>query len=93
MATRWNRFYKAQLAKDEELKALVEQELASLRIGVQVAKLRQEEGLTQARLAARAGMSGPKISAIENAAQNLEISTLVRIARAANRKLKISFAR
>jgi DNA-binding XRE family transcriptional regulator len=93
MATRWNRFYRAQLAADQELKALVEQELATLRIGAQIARLRQEEGLTQTRLAARAGMPSSKISAIENSPQNLQISTLVRIAHAANRKLRISFAR
>jgi len=93
MPSRWNRFYREQLAGDQELKALVEQELASLRIGAQIARLRQEEGLTQTRLAARAGMPSSKISAIENAPQNLEVSTLVRIARAANRKLRISFAR
>jgi predicted transcriptional regulator len=93
MPSRWNRFYSEQLAGDQELKALVEQELASLRIGAQIARLRQEEGLTQTKLAARAGMPSSKISAIENAPQNLEVSTLVRIARAANRKLRITFAR
>lgn len=93
MPSRWNRFYKEQLAGDQELKDLVEQELAGLRIGAQIARLRQEEGLTQTRLAARAGMPSSKISAIENAPQNLEVSTLVRIARAANRKLRISFTR
>ena len=93
MPTRWSRFYRDQLAGDKELKALVEQELATLRIGAQIARLRQEEGLTQTRLAARAGMPSSKISAIENAPQNLEIRTLVRIAHAVNRKLRISFAR
>jgi len=45
------------------------------------------------QLASRAGMPSSKISAIENVPQNLEVATLVRIARAANRKLKISFVR
>lgn len=92
MNTRWNRFYRAQL-KDQELKKLVEQELVSLRLGVQIARLRKEEGLTQTRLAARAGMPSSKISAIENSPQNLELSTLVKIALAANRKVKVSFPR
>ena len=90
--TRWNRFYHKQL-RDKKLKALVEQELEALRIGEKIAALRQEEGLTQTKLAAKAGMPGSKISAIENEPQNLEIATLVRIAHAAKRKLKISFAR
>ena len=89
--TRWNRFYQKQM-EDKELKALVEEELEVLRIGAKIAALREEEGLTQTKLAARAGMPSSKISAIENSPHNLEIATLVRIARAANRELKISFA-
>jgi len=89
--TRWNRFYQKQM-EDRELKALVEEELEVLRIGAKIAALRDEEGLTQTKLAARAGMPSSKISAIENSPHNLEIATLVRIARAANRELKISFS-
>lgn len=88
--TRWNRFYQKQL-EDKKLKALVEQELEALRIGEKIARLRDEEGLTQTKLAAKAGMPSSKISVIENAPQNLEIVTLLKIARAANRRLKISF--
>jgi len=90
MKTRWSRFYKAQL-ENRKLKRLVEQELAGLRVGAQIAHLRKRERLTQTKLAARAGMPSSKISAIENSPQNLELSTLVRIAHAANRKVKISF--
>ena len=89
--TRWNRFYQKQM-EDKKLKALVEEELEVLRIGAKIAALREEEGLTQTKLAARAGMPSSKISALENSPHNLEIATLVRIARAANRELKISFA-
>ena len=88
--TRWNRFYQKQM-EDKKLKALVEEELEVLRIGAKIAALREEEGLTQTKLAARAGMPSSKISALENSPHNLEIATLVRIARAANRKLMISF--
>ena len=90
--SRWNRFYQEQL-EDKKLKVRVEQELGALRIGAKIAALREEEGLTQTKLAARAGMPSSKISAIENSPQNLEIATLVRIAHAAKRKLKIEFAR
>jgi transcriptional regulator with XRE-family HTH domain len=88
--TRWNRFYEKQM-EDQEVRALVEEELEVLRIGAKIAALREEEGLTQTKLAARAGMPSSKISAIENSPHNLEIATLVRIARAANRELQISF--
>lgn len=88
--TRWKRFYQEQM-KDKNLRALVEQELEALQIGEMIARLREEEGLTQTKLAEKAGMPASKISAIENSPQNLELATLVRIARAANRKLKIRF--
>jgi len=88
--TRWNRFYEKQM-EDKELKALVEEGLEVLRIGAKIAALRDEEGLTQTKLAAKTGMPSSKISAIENSPHNLEIATLVRIARAANRRLEINF--
>ncbi len=86
------RFDKKQL-ENKKLKALMERELDTLRTGEKIAALRDHEGLTQTPLASRAGMPSSKISAIENAPQNLEVATLVRIARAANRKLKITFVR
>lgn len=89
--TRWKRFYQKQL-EDKKLKRLVEQELEALRIGEKIARLRQEVGLTQTKLAAKAGMPASKISAIENTPHNLEISTLLKIAHAADRRLKISFS-
>lgn len=90
--TRWNRFYKEQ-TEDRELKALVQQELEALRIGSLIADLRAQLGLTQTKLAARAGMPASKISAIESSPQNMELATLIKIAQAGNRKLKITFAR
>ena len=89
--TRWDRFYQKQM-EDKKLKALVEEELEVLRIGAKIAALRDEEGLTQTKLAAKTGMPSSKISALENSPHNLEIATLIRIARAANRKLEINFA-
>jgi len=89
--TRWKKFLKEQMG-DRALKALIDQELEALRIGAQIARLRLKEGLTQTTLAARAGMPASKISAIENSPQNLELSTLVRIALAARKKLKIKFS-
>lgn len=88
--TRWNRFYQKQM-EDKELKALVEEELEALRIGAKIAALREEEGLTQTKLAARTGMPSSKISVLENSPHNLEIATLIKIARAANRRLEINF--
>ena len=77
--SRWNRYYKTQMA-DPATRKLVEEELGALRVGVQIARLRQHKGLTQTQLAAKVGMSAPNISRIETSpSQNLTLNTLVRL--------------
>lgn len=77
--TSWDRYYKGQM-EDPLTRRLVEEELGALRIGVQVAKLRQEKGLSQTQLAARVGMSAPNISRIEtDPSPNLTLNTLVKL--------------
>jgi transcriptional regulator with XRE-family HTH domain len=88
VTSRWNRFYLKQL-EDEEMKQLVERELNSLKLGIQIARLRKQGKLTQTRLAALADMSAPKISALENEPQNLTIATLIRVAHALGTKVEI----
>ena len=90
MKTNWDKFYDEQM-QNKQFAALVEDELAKLRIGSEIASMREEERLTQTALAARAGMPSSKISAIEAAPRNLTLETLIRIARAANRRLEIKF--
>ena len=92
MATRWNRFYKKQM-DNQRLRDLVERELENLQLGIQIAKLRQEERLSQTKLAAMADMSAPKISAIENRPRNLTIATLIRVAHALGSKVEIKLVR
>ncbi len=81
MTSRWKRFYDKQM-EDAKLRELVESELENLQLGVQIAKLRAAENLSQTKLAARAEMSAPKISAMENEPRNLTIGTLIRVAHA-----------
>ncbi len=88
MTTRWNRFYEKQM-EDEILGDLVEREIEDLQLGIQIAKLRQGEKLSQTKLAALADMSGSKISAIENEPRNLTIATLIRLAHALGSKVEI----
>lgn len=89
--TNWDRYYRAQ-TRDPELRQLVEDELKALRVGAQLARLRQRCRLTQTRLAARAGMSAPNISRIESSpSQNLTLGTLVRVARAMDYEPQITF--
>ncbi len=89
--TNWDRYFREQM-KDPELRSLVEEELKGLRIGVQLARIRQRRKLSQTQLAARAGMSAPNISRIEKSpSQNLTLGTLVRLARALDYEPEITF--
>lgn len=88
--TRWDSIERWE-ADSKALRELVSQDLASLKIGRQIADIRKKANLTQTALAARAGMPGSKISTLENRTQNVEVATLIRIARAARCRLHISF--
>jgi DNA-binding XRE family transcriptional regulator len=92
MTTRWKWFYQKQM-KDAKLRELVERELENLQLGVQIAKLRAAENLSQTKLAARAEMSAPKISAMENEPRNLTIGTLIRVAHALGSTVEIKLVR
>jgi transcriptional regulator with XRE-family HTH domain len=92
VTTRWNRFYQKQM-EEEGLRDLVEREIENLQLGIQIAKLRQVENLSQTKLAALADMSGSKISAIENEPRNLTIATLIRVAHALGSKVEIKLIR
>jgi hypothetical protein len=92
MTSRWKRFYEKQM-EDGKLRELVEAELENLQLGVQIAKLRAAENLSQTKLAARAEMSAPKISAMENEPRNLTIGTLIRVAHALGSRVEIKLVR
>jgi DNA-binding Xre family transcriptional regulator len=88
MATRFDRYFENQM-KDPRMRDLVEKELASLDIGVQIAKLREKRGLNQTQLAARARMSGPKVSNIERRPANVQLDTLIRLCQALGARLEV----
>jgi transcriptional regulator with XRE-family HTH domain len=90
MANRLDRYYERQM-RDPGVRDLVEKELADLEVGIQIARLREEENLNQTQLAARAGMNASKISQIETSPRNVTLNTLARLAHALNRKVKIEF--
>lgn len=90
-ATNWDRYFDAQM-DDDETRRLVAEELEALRVGVQLAKLRQENGLSQTGLAAKVGMSGSNISRMETSpGQNLTLGTLVKLAAALGHEVEIKF--
>lgn len=88
MTNRWKRLLRKQL-QNPNFKRLVEKELGDLRLGIQIARLRKAARMSQTKLAARAAMSAPKISAIENRPRNLRVGTLVRLAHALDSRLEI----
>jgi DNA-binding XRE family transcriptional regulator len=90
--TRWERMEKWD-ADSKAFRELIREDLADLKLGSQIAAARERAKLTQTALAARAGMPGSKISTLENRIQNVEVATLIRIARAARCRLHISFER
>jgi len=92
MTARWNRFYQKEM-ENPKLRELVGKELDSLQLGVQIARLRAAEKLSQTKLAALAEMSAPKISAMENEPRNLTIGTLIRVAHALGSKVEIKLVK
>jgi len=88
MTTRFERYFQAQM-ENPQMRELVEKELASLEVGTQIAKLRERKKLNQTQLAARANMSTPKISRIESKHTNVQLDTLIRIARALGARLEV----
>lgn len=88
MTTRFERYFQAQM-ENPQVRELVEKELASLEVGTQIAKLRERKKLNQTQLAARANMSTPKISRIESKPTNVQLDTLIRIARALGARLEV----
>lgn len=78
-------------AKDPELNALVEAELAAMRVEDALVKLRTDRGLSQRELATLVRMKQPAIARLEaGRAKNLELRTLVRLASALDARVKVS---
>ena len=71
------------------MRDLVEKELSSLDIGVQIAKLRAKHRMNQTQLAARARMSAPKVSRIESRPANVQLDTLIRLAQALGARVEV----
>lgn len=76
--------------KDKKFKDRIEAGVQRLKVITQIVHLREELGLTQAQLAARAGVSQPFIARIENdQTSNLSLETLVKIVEALNGEIEI----
>ncbi len=77
-AKNWERYVKRKM-RDPRFRAAADAQLSILRVGVEIAKLRERRGLTQTQLAAMLGTTASAVSRIENGT-NITLKTLVRIA-------------
>lgn len=79
-----------KIASDAELRRMVEENLAEMRVEQELAALRDKLGITQRELAARMGVTQPAIAKLESGrAKNLELRTLCRWATALGSHLEI----
>jgi transcriptional regulator with XRE-family HTH domain len=89
--TNWGSYFNKQMDNDE-MRRLVTEEPEVLRVGVQLAKPREGQGLSQTGLAAKVGMSGPNMSRMETSpGQNLTLGTLVKVAAALGHGVEVTF--
>ena len=78
--------------KDKEFRKLYDLERAKVALAQKIAELRQDKHLKQAELAKIMGVSQQFISQVETAEEkNLTIETLLKVAKALGRGIKISF--
>ncbi|MDZ4339654.1 MAG: helix-turn-helix transcriptional regulator [candidate division NC10 bacterium] len=83
-----------ELERDRSFRQQVEEMLNGMRIEQDLIALREERGLTQARLAKMLGVSQPAIAKIESGrVKNLRLKTLVRVAAALGGELKLRIVR
>ena len=78
--------------KNKEIKKAFDEEDVYARLAVEIAMLREKQGLSQKDLARRLGTSQQMISRLEDPSNNgISLHTLVKLAQAFHKRLKIGF--
>ena len=85
-----DRYIETRTEREPDLAGVVEQEYENLRIGELIRNLREEHHLSQEQLAKRLNTTKSAISRLENHADSIRLSTLERVAKVFDRKVKIS---
>ncbi len=86
------RDYLREQLKDEEFRKAFDEEDVYARLAVQIAQLREDKGLSQAELARELHTSQQMISRLEDPHNgSISLNTLVKLARAFHKRLKINF--
>jgi DNA-binding phage protein len=88
MKTAWDSYLDEQLNDPVVSKAYTE-EMKLLSIGLQLARQRKRQGMTQAELARKMGTSTPQLSRTERRPENVNMRTLMRYAEAVGMSLDV----
>lgn len=81
-----------ELKRDRELDALYRRELTRLQLAHAIARLRAEQGLSQAQLAKRIGTQQSAVARMEQSTyRGYTVATLAKIAAAAGKRLEVRF--
>ena len=81
---------KKDLLADPESRANIEHELALMRAGLALSRAREKAGLTQTDVARELGITQGRVSRLERA-EDVNLSTLVRYAKALGGELEVTF--
>jgi HTH-type transcriptional regulator/antitoxin HipB len=84
------KYIKERKQKDKKFALKFYEEFEKFKIGILLRKARNEAKITQTELANRLNTKKSSISRIENHAEDIKLSTLVKVATALNKQLKIS---
>ena len=78
--------------KNRKFKQVFDEEDIYARLAVQIAKIREEQGMSQKDLAERLHTSQQMVSRLEDPAnRSLSLQTLIKLAEALHKKLKVRF--
>ncbi len=78
--------------KDKDFSVNFEEGYKQFKIGVMLRQARESAGLTQEKLARKLDTKKSAISRIENHAEDIKLSTLVRVATALGKSININIA-
>jgi len=86
-----DKLIKERAKRSPGFEAMVESEMAELRVGLIVKDLRQKNGMTQEELAHRIRTTKSAISRLENSTGGARLETLEKVAQAFGKELVIEF--
>ena len=83
------RYVDEQIKKNPDFAKDLEEADADVRLAIELARVREQRGLTQRQLAARAGMKQPQVARLEQGGALPNMSTLLRVLQVLGARLEI----